>query len=107
MTQREKAEALRALHIPGEPLVLVNAWDAASARAIAAAGAPAIATASWSIAAAAGYGDGEQISRDAMIAAVGVIARAVESPVTADLDITVREAPELPRGAVYCLRSPG
>jgi 2-methylisocitrate lyase-like PEP mutase family enzyme len=86
MTLREKAEALRALHKPGEPLVLVNAWDAASARVVAAAGAPAIASASWSIAAAAGYGDGEQIPRDAMIAAVGVIARAVELPVTADLE---------------------
>ena len=54
-TQREKAEELRRLHAAPEPLVLVNAWDAASARVVAAApGARAIATASWSIAAARG-----------------------------------------------------
>ena len=28
---RERAETLRALHVRGRPLVLVNAWDAASA----------------------------------------------------------------------------
>jgi 2-methylisocitrate lyase-like PEP mutase family enzyme len=106
-TQRDKAEALRALHVPGEPLVLVNAWDAASARAVAAAGAPAIATASWSIAAAAGFGDGEQMPRDAMIAAVGVIARAVELPATADLERGYGDAGEtvalaIEAGAVGC-----
>ena len=31
MDQRAKAEALRDLHIPGDPLLLLNAWDAASA----------------------------------------------------------------------------
>ena len=35
------AAALRALHVPGEPLILPNAWDAATARAVAAAGFPA------------------------------------------------------------------
>jgi len=31
MDQRAKAERLRALHVAGEPLVLLNAWDAGSA----------------------------------------------------------------------------
>ena len=70
-TQREKAEELRRLHAAPEPLVLVNAWDAASARVVAAApGCRAIATASWSVAAAHGFPDGEAISREAMLAAV-------------------------------------
>ena len=70
-TQREKAEELRRLHAAPEPLVLVNAWDAASARVVAAApGCRAIATASWSIAAARGYPDGEAIPLDAMLDAV-------------------------------------
>ena len=67
-TQREKAEELRRLHAAPEPLVLVNAWDAASARIVAGApGCRAIATASWSIAAARGFPDGEAIDarRDA------------------------------------------
>lgn len=47
MTDRaQTAEQLRALHIPGRPLVLFNIWDAGSARAVAAAGARAIATGS-------------------------------------------------------------
>ena len=107
-TQREKAEELRRLHAAPEPLVLVNAWDAISARVVAAApGARAIATASWSIAAAHGFADGEALSREAMIAAVGVVARAVELPVTADLErgygdgrLTVECA--LEAGAVGC-----
>jgi len=107
-TQREKADELRRLHEAPEPLVLVNVWDAASARVVAGApGCRAIATASWSIAAAHGYPDGEAISREAMIAAVGVIARAVELPVTADLErgfgdarVTIESA--LEAGAVGC-----
>ena len=74
-TQREKAEELRRLHEAPEPLVLVNVWDAASARVVAAApGCRAIATASWSIAAAHGYPDGEAIPRETMIEGVRVVA---------------------------------
>src|SRR3954468_873587 len=86
-SQREKAEELRRLHEAPEPLVLVNAWDAVSARVVAAApGARAIATASWSIAAARGYPDGEAISREEMLEGVRIVADAVELPVTADLE---------------------
>jgi 2-methylisocitrate lyase-like PEP mutase family enzyme len=108
MSQRDKAEALRALHRQGDPVVLVNVWDAASARVVASApGCVAIATASWSIAAARGYEDGEQIPRDEMIAAVGLIARAVELPVTADLERGFGDAGEtlalaIEAGAVGC-----
>src|SRR3954468_12533772 len=86
MTQREKAEELRRLHAAPEPLVLVNAWDAVSARIVAGApGCRAIATASWSIAAVRGFPDGEQIPLELMLDGVATIARAVELPVTADL----------------------
>ncbi|MGY5104636.1 isocitrate lyase/phosphoenolpyruvate mutase family protein, partial [Streptomyces sp. 900105245] len=34
----ETALAFRALHVPGRPLVLPNAWDAASAAVVAQAG---------------------------------------------------------------------
>jgi 2-methylisocitrate lyase-like PEP mutase family enzyme len=87
MTQREKAETLRALHTAPELLVMVNVWDAAGARTVAAVpGCKALATASWSIAAAQGLPDGEQLTRDAMLAAVEVVAGAVELPVSADLE---------------------
>ena len=42
----QQAERLRALHRPGNPLVLPNAWDAASARAVQEAGFGAVATTS-------------------------------------------------------------
>jgi len=107
MTQREKAEELRRLHAAPEPLVLVNAWDAVSARVVADAGARAIATASWSIAAARGYEDGEQIPLDEMLDSVRVVARAVELPVTADLergfgDAGATVARAIEAGAVGC-----
>jgi 2-methylisocitrate lyase-like PEP mutase family enzyme len=86
-TLAERAGALRRLHHDPELLVLVNAWDAASARAVAAApGCAAIATASWSIAAARGVADGEVLSRAEMLAAVATVAGAVALPVTADLE---------------------
>lgn len=87
MTQAEKARELRRLHEDPALLVLVNVWDAASARVVAGtSGCRALATASWSIAAAHGVPDGERLSRDEMLAAVGRVARAVELPVSADLE---------------------
>lgn len=84
---REKADTLRRLHEAPELLVLVNVWDAISARAVAAVPeCTALATASWSIAAAHGVPDGEQLPRAAMLAAVAAIAGAVDVPVTADLE---------------------
>src|ERR1700733_14927013 len=61
MSQKDKATRLADLHPKGTPLVLYNAWDAGSAKAIGDAGAPAIATSSWSVAEAQGYRDGEEI----------------------------------------------
>ena len=58
------ARAFAALHKAGDPVILYNAWDAGSAKAVAEAGAKAIATGSWSVAAANGYSDAEaQLSR--------------------------------------------
>ena len=107
-TPHEKAQALRQAHAAPEPLVLVNAWDATSARVVAATpGCRAIATASWSIAAVHGFPDGEALSLDAMLKAVHVVARAVELPVTADLergygDTRATVAAAVEAGAVGC-----
>lgn len=56
---QENAPTLRALHVAGDPLVLPNAWDAASARMVEAAGFPVVATSSFATAAILGYDDGE------------------------------------------------
>src|SRR5688572_10285369 len=61
MSQIKKATEFAALHVKGAPIVLYNAWDAGSAKAIADAGARAIATSSSAVAAAQGYADGEQL----------------------------------------------
>ena len=81
-----KAQAFAALHVPGEPLVLFNAWDAGSARTVAEAGAKAVATGSWSVAAAQGFADGENLPLDLAILNLERIVAAVDLPVTVDLE---------------------
>lgn len=82
----DRATTLLELHRPGDPLVLVNAWDAGSARVVAAAGAPAIATGSAGVAFALGRPDGERLSRAEMLTVVRGVASAVPLPVTADME---------------------
>ena len=83
---RERAETFHRLHRGGPPLVLVNAWDAVSARIIEEAGAPAIATTSAGMAWALGYADGQQLPVGELVAACGRICRVVKAPVTVDLE---------------------
>ncbi len=91
---RQKAEKLRALHRGGRPLILVNAWDAATARIFEKAGSAAIATTSAGIAFSCGYPDGERIPLDRMLEVVGRISRAVSVPVTADMEAGYGASPE-------------
>ncbi|MFH8555499.1 isocitrate lyase/phosphoenolpyruvate mutase family protein [Streptomyces celluloflavus] len=80
------AAALRALHHGSSlPLVLPGPWDAASAKVFADAGFPALATPSAGIAATLGHEDG-QTPPDEMFAAITRIVRAVDIPVTADVE---------------------
>ncbi|MGH3411303.1 MAG: isocitrate lyase/phosphoenolpyruvate mutase family protein, partial [Streptosporangiaceae bacterium] len=55
--QVSRAETFARLHRPGDPLLLPNAWDVASAVTIAAAGARAIATTSGGVAWSLGVPD--------------------------------------------------
>jgi 2-methylisocitrate lyase-like PEP mutase family enzyme len=84
--QAQKAAVLKKLHQGPKILVLANAWDVISARIVEEIGFPAVATTSAGIAAALGYPDGQRVSRDEMLEMVGRIARAVEVPVTADME---------------------
>ena len=86
MNQVEKAKRFAELHVAGRPLLLYNAWDAGSAKAILEAGAKAIATSSWSVAAAQGYGDGEAIPIGFAEQIVGRITATVDIPVTVDFE---------------------
>ena len=80
------AALLRSLHVPGRPVVLPNVWDAVSAKVFAEAGAAALATSSSAVAATLGYDDGQRMPADEMFAAVARICRAVDVPVTADIE---------------------
>ncbi|MEU9825445.1 isocitrate lyase/PEP mutase family protein [Micromonospora chersina] len=59
----DRTAAFHALHRPGRPLLLPNAWDHASAAALAARGYPAVGTTSLGVAAAAGKPDGTGATR--------------------------------------------
>ena len=74
------------LHVPGEPLVLFNAWDAGSAAAVAQSGAKAIATGSASVAMATGFGDGQEVPIELALANAARVVKAVELPVTIDFE---------------------
>ncbi len=74
------------LHRPGEPLLLPNAWDVATARAVVEAGFPVVATTSWGVAASLGYEDDERAPGAEMLGAAGRIRRGVDVPVTVDAE---------------------
>jgi len=86
MDQSQKATKFRDLHVPGDPVLLYNVWDAGSASAVVSAGAPAVATSSWSVAEAQGYHDGEGIPLDFALQIVARIAATVDVPVSADFE---------------------
>src|SRR5690242_16423444 len=86
MKQDEKAARLLELHHAEKPLLLVNAWDAASACIVQESGMPAVATTSAGLANALGYADGQNVPWPEMLEAIRRIARAVQVPVTADIE---------------------
>jgi len=92
-TLRDRALAFRALHVPGRPLVLPNAWDAVSARLVEDAGAAAVATTSAALSWALGAADGDRLDRKRALDAVARIAAAVGVPVSADIESGYAEDP--------------
>jgi 2-methylisocitrate lyase-like PEP mutase family enzyme len=89
-----KAQTLRDLHRPGEPVVLANAWDVATAKQVVEAGFPAVATTSSAISWSLGHEDGQHTPPDEMFAVAGRIAANVDVPVTADLEAGYGLSPE-------------
>jgi 2-methylisocitrate lyase-like PEP mutase family enzyme len=101
---RSRCDLLRSLHRPGAPLLLPNAWDVATARAVVAAGFPVVATTSGGVAATLGYEDHEGAPGDEMLAAAARIARGVDVPVTVDAEAGYGMEPD---ELVAALRSMG
>ncbi|KAK5944912.1 hypothetical protein PMZ80_002114 [Knufia obscura] len=113
-SQNDLARKLKSFHIPGDPLLLANVWDGASAASIAThPSTKAIATASYAIAATQGLDDGNMTLDQNLTGVRNVVAgvrkagKADQIPVSADLEdgyedpaVTVRKAIEL--GVVGC-----
>lgn len=93
MEQADRIERFRALHRPGDPLLLPNPWDAGSARVLADLGYQALATTSSGFAATLGRGDGS-VTRDEALAHAAAIVAATDLPVSADLENCFADDPE-------------
>ncbi len=92
--RHDPGPAFRALHRPGAPFILANAWDAGSARMLAALGAEAIATSSAAHAFTLGRPDGGGVSRDEALAHAADLVAATPLPVSGDFENGFGDAPE-------------
>ena len=92
-TQQQHAETFHGLHRKGDPLVLFNAWDVATAKAIAKTS-PAIATSSGAVASALGYADGEDAPFDMVTGLVSRMTASVSVPVSIDLEAGYGDTPD-------------
>jgi 2-methylisocitrate lyase-like PEP mutase family enzyme len=92
-TQQQYAETFRGLHRKGDPLVLFNASDVATATAIAKTS-PAVATSSAAVASALGYADGEDVPLDMVTGLVSRMTAAVSVPVSIDLEAGYGDTPD-------------
>src|SRR6266702_4948026 len=81
--QLEKAEAFRALHTRPGAFIILNPWDACTAKLLAAMGFEALATTSLALANTLGSAT---VSLDAIIENCRAIAQATDLPVNADLE---------------------
>lgn len=81
------------LHVPGDPFILANAWDAGSAKVLAALGARAVATSSAAHAFTLGRTDG-QVTLDEALDHARTLAEAVSVPVAIDFEAGFGATPE-------------
>jgi 2-methylisocitrate lyase-like PEP mutase family enzyme len=84
--QKEKAELFLKYHHDKEILILLNSWDIGSSKLIEASGYKAIATTSMGVAASLGYPDCQVITLSEMIEAMSGIVKAVQVPVSVDIE---------------------
>ncbi|HEV3001549.1 MAG TPA: isocitrate lyase/phosphoenolpyruvate mutase family protein [Solirubrobacteraceae bacterium] len=91
--QAERARRFLALHRPGDPVLLPNAWDVGSAKLFQSLGAQALATTSSGHAAALGRLDGG-VSRDEAIEHAAALTEATGLPVTGDFEDCFAREPE-------------
>lgn len=90
---KERAEALLALHRPGNPVILPTVWDAWSARLAVDAGFSALTVGSHPVADSIGRADNEGMTFDELLTRVKQITPAVDVPVSVDIESGYGEAP--------------
>lgn len=90
---QQRAEALLALHQPGNPVVLPTVWDAWSARLAVDAGFVALTVGSHPMADSVGKADQEGMTFDDVLTRVKQITAAVDVPVSVDIESGYGEAP--------------
>src|ERR1700730_16731960 len=93
MNQAQHARAFASLHKPGKPLLLPNAWDVASAVAIADAGAKTIATTSAGVAWSLGVPDGGVLGAERAAAVIALIVAVIDVRVSADMEAGYSNVP--------------
>lgn len=81
-----RRRAFRALHEAPELFIIPNAWDVVSARVFEEAGFPAVATSSAALANALGAPDGNALDPDLHLATLERIVRALDVPLSADVE---------------------
>lgn len=89
----DKIKVFGDLHVPGDPLILYNIWDAGSALAVAGTGAKAIATGSWGVACSLGFKDGETLPLNAALENLERILSVTDLPVTIDMEAGYGDSP--------------
>lgn len=85
-TLAELATTLADLHVPGDPVVLPTVWDAWSAKVAVDAGFRGLTVGSHPLADSLGYEDGEKMPFKVALARVAEITRAVDVPVSVDVE---------------------
>jgi 2-methylisocitrate lyase-like PEP mutase family enzyme len=91
---QDKAAALLALHVPGNPVVLPTVWDAWSAKLAVGAGFAALTVGSHPVADSVGKEDGEGMSFDDLTERVAQITGAVDVPISVDIESGYGETPQ-------------
>src|SRR3954452_15767227 len=102
-----KFETFAALHVPGNPVILYNIWDVASALAVIKAGAKALATGSHPVADANGWPDGQKVPLDFALANAARIVAAPDLPLTVDFEGAYADDPGLGAANVARLSETG
>ena len=90
---QERAQALLALHQPGNPVILPTVWDAWSARLAVDAGFAALTVGSHPLADSIGKADQEGMTFEDVLTGVKQITAAVDVPISVDIESGYGESP--------------